>query len=170
MKKLLLHACCAPCSTSVLERLMPIYDVTVFFYNPGIEPAEEYYRRLSELMRLLSVLDVPLIEGAYEPQLYADAVKGLESQPEGAARCAVCFEQRIEAACAVQGFDFVTTTLTVSPHKNARLINDIGIAVCGDRWVESDFKKQNGFLRSIDLSREYGFYRQNYCGCRFSEH
>ncbi|HWQ51574.1 MAG TPA: epoxyqueuosine reductase QueH [Terriglobales bacterium] len=168
MKKLLLHACCAPCSTAVLERLQGEYDLTVFFYNPSTQPEEEYLRRLEELRRLLGTLNLPLIEGAYEPDRYLDAVRGLEEEPEGGARCAVCFEQRLSAAAALPGYDLVTTTLTVSPHKNAALINDIGKKLCGDRWLYSDFKKQNGYLRSIALSKQYGLYRQNFCGCVFS--
>ncbi|HWP79481.1 MAG TPA: epoxyqueuosine reductase QueH [Candidatus Acidoferrum sp.] len=168
MKKLLLHACCAPCSTAVIERLQGEYDLTVFFYNPCIEPEEEYLRRLAELERLLGILNLPLIEGAYEPDRYLDAVRGLEHEPEGGARCAVCFEQRLAAAAALPGYDLVTTTLTVSPHKNAALINGIGKKLCGDRWLHSDFKKQNGYLRSIELSKQYGLYRQNFCGCVFS--
>ncbi len=168
MKKLLLHACCAPCSTAVIERLQGAYDLTVFFYNPCIEPTEEYLHRLGELERLLGYLSIPLIAGEYDPGSYLAAVYGLEGEPEGGARCAVCFEQRLSAAAALPGFDLVTTTLTVSPHKNAALINQIGNKLCGDRWLWSDFKKQNGYLRSIELSKQYGLYRQNFCGCRFS--
>lgn len=168
MKKLLLHACCAPCSTAVIERLQGEFDLTVFFYNPCIEPEEEYLHRLAELRRLLSFLNIPLIVGDYDPESYLDAVRGLEHEPEGGSRCAVCFEQRLSAAAALPGYDLVTTTLTVSPHKNAALINGIGKKLCGERWLWSDFKKQNGYLRSTELTKEYGLYRQNFCGCRFS--
>lgn len=177
-KKLLIHSCCGPCSSAVLERLHDEYDVTVFYYNPNIAPPEEYARRLDTQREIIAKLpfggEIGLIEGPYEPDVFLSAVKGLESEPEGGRRCAVCFDLRLlrTAQCAAErGFELFTTTLTISPHKNAPLINEIGeriAAGCGVPWLYSDFKKKDGYLRSIRLSEEYGLYRQNYCGCAFS--
>ena len=176
---LLLHSCCGPCSSYVLEYLRPYFQITVFFYNPNIEPAQEYARRLDTQKNLLSALNadggrrVELICGAYEPERYLAAVRGLETEPEGGGRCGVCFRLRLEESArlaAAEGFEYFATTLTVSPHKNALLINGIGQeagARFGVRYLPSDFKKRGGYLRSVELSREYGLYRQNYCGCQF---
>ena len=172
---LLLQSCCGPCSSYVLEYLTQYFDVTVFFYNPNIRPEAEFNRRLDTLKKLLA--DMPLEHPAVllEPDWRGDeffqAIRGLESEPEGGARCAACFKLRLEetARTAVEwGYDYFGTTLTVSPHKNAELINTIGEALgeeYGVRWLPSDFKKRNGYLRSIQLSKEYGLYRQEYCGC-----
>ena len=177
--KLLLHACCGPCSTACLERLSDDYEVTVYFYNPNIEPAEEYRRRADALIDFIARYPaknpISYIEGEYEPDLYRDYVAGLEAEPEGGARCTKCFELRLTEAAklaAEDGYDLFTTTLTISPHKNAKLINEIGerlAAETGTQWMYSDFKKRDGFLRSIRLSQEYGLYRQDYCGCIFSK-
>jgi predicted adenine nucleotide alpha hydrolase (AANH) superfamily ATPase len=176
---LLLHSCCGPCSSYVLEYLRPYFRITVFFYNPNIEPEEEYIRRLNTQKKLISILNadggrrVELICGGYAPERYLSAVAGLETEPEGGGRCGVCFRLRLEESArlaAAEGFDYFATTLTVSPHKNAPLINAIGGAAgtrFGARYLPSDFKKRGGYLRSVELSREYGLYRQNYCGCRF---
>lgn len=172
-KRLLLHSCCAPCSSSVLEFLMPKIKVTVYYYNPCIMPAEEYEHRLSEQRRLCGILNVPLIEGVYENDRYLSVIKGLEGAPEGGNRCEKCFYMRLKStalAAKQGGYDYFCTTLTVSPHKNAELINTIGNEVSkevGIEFLPSDFKKRNGYLRSIQLSKEYGLYRQVYCGCRF---
>lgn len=172
-KKLLLHSCCGPCSTSVLEFLMPKISVTVFYYNPCIMPQEEYELRLSEQARLCEILDVELISGEYDNDRYLSLVKGLEDMPEGGNRCAKCFYMRLkETAITAKngGYDYFCTTLTVSPHKNAKLINEIGEQIAsevGVPFLPSDFKKKNGYLRSIQLSKQYELYRQGYCGCRF---
>ncbi len=173
---LLLHSCCAPCSSSVLERLTADFDVTVLYYNPNIYPAEEFEKRLAEQKKLLTQMPagVSFLESEYAPEEFFAAVRGLEQEPEGGARCAVCFRQRLERCAelaAKHGFDFFTTTLTVSPLKDAELLNRIGQDAAekyGTRFFPSDFKKRDGYLRSLRLSEEYGLYRQNYCGCIFS--
>lgn len=173
-RTLALHSCCAPCSSSVLEYLTQHFDVTLFYYNPNIDPPTEYERRLQEQLCLCKKLGVQAVSCAYDPASFYAAVKGLEDAPEGGARCAACFRLRLSytAHAAKQaGFDLLTTTLTVSPHKNAQLVNEIGAQVAaaeGIEWLFSDFKKKNGFLRSLELSRQYGLYRQDYCGCVFS--
>ena len=172
-KKLLLHSCCAPCSSSVLERLIPQIDVTVFYYNPCIMPSEEYEHRLSEQKRLCEIMNVPLIVGEYDNARYVECVRGYEGAPEGGDRCKKCFYMRLyETAqkAKSEGCDYFCTTLTVSPHKNAEIINAIGEQIAsevGIAFLPSDFKKKNGYLRSIELSKQYGIYRQGYCGCRF---
>lgn len=176
--RLLLHACCAPCSSYVLEYLTAYFDIDLFFYNPNIMPAEEYDRRLAAIHKLLAVMPsasgVRLIEGPRDTERFLEAVKGKEAEPEGGARCALCFSLRLGKAaelCREGGYDFVTTTLTISPHKNAVLINGIGereAAARSVRWLPCDFKKRNGYLRSIELCREYGIYRQSWCGCRLA--
>ena len=176
---LLLHACCAPCSSYVLEYLSQYFEITLFYYNPNITEEAEYRLRVSEARRLLSEMDLKhpahFLEGKYEPERFLEAVKGLEKEPEGGARCAVCFRLRLEEAAkeaAKGGYDFFTTTLTISPLKNAPLLNAIGekaAAGAGLAWLPSDFKKKGGYQRSIELSKEYGLYRQDYCGCVFSK-
>ena len=173
---LLLHSCCGPCSSAVLEKLTPHFRVTVFFFNPCIHPAAEYEKRLSEQKRLIeeAKLPVDLLEAVYDPQSYFALVKGLENAPEGGERCLVCFRQRLMAtaqAAKAHGFDFFTTTLTVSPHKNAENLNRIGQEVShetGMPFLPADFKKRSGYLRSLELSREYSLYRQDWCGCVYS--
>ena len=176
--RLLLHACCAPCSSYVLEYLTANFDIDLFFYNPNIMPAWEYARRLEALHKLLAVMPcasgVKLIEGPREENVFLDAVRGREGEPEGGARCPICFSLRLGKAaelCREGGYDYFTTTLTISPHKNAELINEIGereAASRSVRWLPCDFKKRNGYLRSIELCREYGIYRQSWCGCRLA--
>lgn len=173
--RLLLHACCGPCASYVLEYLYPWFDMTVLFYNPNIRPEEEYHRRLAALQQLLSAMpfDRPLKlwEIGWQGEKFERAAAGLEQEPEGGARCTVCFHLRLEetARLAAEGhYDYFTTTLTVSPHKNAEVINHTGEIIAartGVKWLPADFKKQNGTLRSIQLSRQYGIYRQNFCGC-----
>ena len=172
---LLLQACCGPCSSYVLEYMTKYFDVTVLFYNPNIRPEAEYAKRLATLKQLLAAMpmDHPpaLMEPGWRGEEFLSAVKGLEHEPEGGARCAVCFKLRLEETArmaAEWGFDYFGTTLTVSPHKNAEAINAIGERLAGEyevKWLPSDFKKRNGYLRSIQLSKEYGLYRQEYCGC-----
>ncbi len=176
--RLLLHACCAPCSSAVLERVRPYFDVTLYYFDPNIHPEEEYVKRgreLEKLLRLSGAEDVKLLWGEYDPRTFFDAAKGLEGEPEGGARCGACFRLRLSATAELArkgGYDYFCSTLTVSPHKNAPLINEIGEALAGKYglpWLPSDFKKRDGYLRSIRLSREYGLYRQCYCGCVFSD-
>lgn len=177
--RLLLQACCGPCSSYVLEYLTQYFDVTVYFYDPNIRPEAEYDRRLNTLKQLMASMPLEhpavLLEPGWRGDEFCRAVRGLEKEPEGGRRCAVCFRLRLEdtaRTAAARGFDYFGTTLTVSPHKNAPLINEIGQAladVYGVRWLPSDFKKRNGYLRSIALSKEYELYRQVYCGCGLPE-
>lgn len=176
--RLLLHVCCAPCSSYCLEYLSQYFDITVYYYNPNISIKEEYEYRLSEEKRYISLKEfkypVKLTDSQYDPSVFFTSVKGLENEPEGGRRCRECFRLRLEASAQKakeQGFDYFTTTLTISPLKNATLLNEIG-AEMGERygvnWLYSDFKKREGYKRSIELSREFDLYRQNYCGCIFS--
>lgn len=177
--KLLLHSCCAPCSSYVLEYLSQYFDLTVFYYNPNISPREEYEKRAAELERLVAEMPlghpVRVVRGRYEPERYYETVKGLEDVPEGGERCERCFSLRLgEAAKTARdlGIPLFTTTLTISPLKNADLLNQIGEEAAekyGVTFLPSDFKKKNGYLRSIELSREYHLYRQNFCGCIYSK-
>ena len=176
---LLLHSCCAPCSSYVLEYLSQYFEITLFYYNPNISPEEEYRKRVEEQQRLICELPamhpVHFEEGRYDPQEFYQAVRGLEHIPEGGERCFACYELRMRQAAALaasRGFDYFTTTLSISPLKNAQKINEIGQALekeYGVRHLPSDFKKKNGYKRSVELSGEYGLYRQNYCGCVFSK-
>lgn len=176
---LLLHCCCAPCSSYVLEYLSNYFRITTFYYNPNIFPQEEYAHRVAELKRFVAEFPtkypVNFVEGAYEPKRFYEAVKGLEREREGGARCRKCFELRLgEAAKTARnlGCDYFTTTLSISPMKDATLLNQIGEAMgekYGVRHLPSNFKRKGGFLRSTELSREYGLYRQNFCGCVYSQ-
>ena len=176
---LLLHSCCGPCSSSVLERLTEDFRVTVFYFNPNIAPEEEYRRRVEEQKRLLRELPCPhpvsFQEGRYCPEEFYAMAQGLETVPEGGERCYRCYRQRLAEAAqaAAHGkFDYFTTTLSVSPMKNAAWINEIGqelAARWGVAWLPSDFKKKDGYRRSIELSRTYDLYRQDYCGCVYSK-
>lgn len=177
--RLLLHSCCAPCSSYVLEYLSGYFDITVFYFNPNISPKEEYIKRVDEVKRLIKEMpacaDVKFIEGRYEPSEFYEAAKGFEDAPEGGERCLKCFELRLNEAAktaAETGAEYVCTTLTISPLKNAENLNRIGeetAARYGVKWLPSDFKKKNGYKRSIELSNEYNLFRQNYCGCVFSK-
>ena len=174
-KKLLLHACCAPCSTACLERLKGLMQVTVLFYNPNIE-TDEYLKRKAELMRFINETGwADFLDCDHQKEAYYAAVKGLEGEKEGGARCAKCFELRLSftaRTAAERGYAYCATTLTVSPLKNAQLINAIGKSAAlryGVKWLPSDFTKGNGYVRSCQLSEEFGLYRQNYCGCIFSQ-
>ena len=175
---LLLQCCCAPCASYVLEYLSFYFNILLYFYNPNIYPRREYEKRLGELERLIALMplagSVTLLPAPYEPEAFQTAAEGLEGQPEGGARCTACFLLRLDAAAqmAVQtGAALFATTLTVSPHKNAPRINAIGEQAAerwGVRYLPSDFKKRGGYQRSIVLSRQYGLYRQNYCGCMYA--
>ena len=176
---LLLHSCCAPCSSYVLEYLSNYFKITVFYYNPNITEEAEYKKRVAEQARLISELDtvypIQLVEGKYDPQRFYEITKGMEQMDEGGERCFACYRLRLEEAAklAADGcFDYVTTTLSISPMKNAEKLNEIGAEVgekYGILWLFSDFKKKNGYKRSIELSHEHALYRQNYCGCVFSK-
>lgn len=176
---LLLQCCCAPCSSYVLEYLSKYFDITVFYYNPNISPLEEYEKRFAELKRLTEEMPLPggvkVYCGAYENERFRVLAKGLEAEPEGGERCQRCYRLRLEETAKLakeKGFDFFTTTLSISPMKNAEKLNKIGEALAeqyGVQWFYSDFKKREGYKRSIALSKEYHLYRQNYCGCLFSK-
>ena len=176
--RLLLHSCCAPCSSYVLEYLSDYFSITVFYYNPNIYPPEEFGKRVEEQQRLIRELPakhpISFLEGPYEPERFYEMAKGLEREPEGGERCARCYRLRLlEAAQMARagGFDYFTTTLSISPLKNAEKLNEIGARLAEEYKVPylfSDFKKKNGYKRSTELSAEYGLYRQDYCGCVFS--
>ncbi len=181
-KRLLLHACCAPCSSYCLEYLREAFALTVFFYNPNLTEQEEYRRRVEEEKRLIALMNgqegssqIEILEGRYEPERFLEAAKGLETCKEGGERCVRCFALRLGETARVAaegGFDFFTTSLTISPLKNSALLNRIGAQEgerYGVRFLPSDFKKNNGYLRSTQLSRLYDLYRQNYCGCIYSK-
>lgn len=181
-KSLLLHSCCAPCSSAVLEKLQEIFEITVFFYNPNISEAEEYRKRVEEQKRLIyefnqknPVCPIQIVEGNYEPQEFYDIAKGLEQCPEGGERCFRCYGLRLEKTAQLAkegGYDYFTTTLTISPLKNAAKLNEIGEQMAEKyetSFLPSDFKKKEGYKRSIELSKEYDLYRQNFCGCAFSK-
>ncbi len=175
---LLLHSCCAPCSSYCLEYLSEYFDITVFYFNPNIED-EEFERRYKEQVRLVSELEtkhpVKVVKGVHDTGSYYKAVAGHEQDPEGGKRCRLCFELRLEEAAKVakeKGFDYFTTTLSISPLKDSELLNSIGGNLSekyGVRYLYSDFKKKNGYLRSIELSKKHSLYRQDYCGCVFSK-
>ena len=175
---LLLHSCCAPCSSYVLEYLSDYFRITVFYYNPNIYPDEEYEKRVKEqqsfIRRLPVTHPVSFLAGSYEKDRFYQMAKGLEQEPEGGERCFRCYELRLRktAELAEQlGMDYFTTTLSISPLKNATKLNEIGLGLAKEyhtSYLVSDFKKKNGYKRSVELSNEYGMYRQNYCGCIFS--
>ncbi|MDR1588711.1 MAG: epoxyqueuosine reductase QueH [Oscillospiraceae bacterium] len=176
--RLLLHSCCAPCSSYVIERLSDAFDITVFYYNPNIYPIEEYEKRAEWQRKLPELLGldgkVKITQGEYDPRAFYEAARGYETQPEGGERCRRCFELRLEATAARASelrCDAFTTTLSVSPHKDARAINEAGAAASrkyGVEFLHSDFKKRGGYLRSVELSKKNNIYRQRYCGCEFS--
>jgi len=170
--KLLLHCCCAPCASYVLEYLSQSFDVTAFFYNPNIYPRAEYDKRLSEMSKLLAMTGYPdMLIGEYDIAAFAAVAKPFVDEPEGGRRCAECFKLRLSKTARraqTSGFDLFTTALSVSPHKNAALLNEIGAALAveyGVKYLHSDFKKNDGYKHSIVLSKQYGLYRQSYCGC-----
>ena len=177
-KRLLLHCCCAPCSSATLERLQAEYDVDIYYYNPNIQPEEEFRRRAGEEERFVAEFrpdgGVKVIVAEYEPERFEEIARGRESLPERGERCYLCYEMRMRRTAEYareKGYDLFTTSLSISPYKNAGWINEIGARLAqetGVGFLHSDFKKQNGYARSIALSKEYGLYRQDYCGCRFS--
>ena len=180
-RKILLHSCCAPCSTSVIERLTDFYDITIIYYNPNIYPEEEYLKRKSEQIRFIKTLNqkypefkVGFLDCDYESEKFYEAVKGLEREPEGGKRCPVCFRLRLEKVAKLAknlDFDLFGTTLTVSPHKDAELINMIGEALQNKydvKFLKANFKKGDGYKRSIEISKQLDLYRQRYCGCEFA--
>ncbi len=177
--KLLLHACCAPCSSAVLERLGNFFDITIFYYNPNIDQEEEYQKRIKELKRLIKEFPtkypIKLIEGNYEPEKFKEIAHGLEEEKERGKRCYKCYELRLEETAKIAeklGFENFCTTLTLSPHKNSNWLNEIGERLGNQyqtNYLYSDFKKKNGYKRSIELSKEYDLYRQDYCGCIYSK-
>ena len=179
MPSLLLHACCAPCSSACLEYLNGNFDMTVYYYNPNISPESEFEKRLGEEKRLVSEMplskEIKVLEGEYNYGDFLEAVQGLEDVPEGGERCFKCYRLRLEKTAKLAkelGFDYFCTTLSISPLKNSQKINEIGEAVAekyGVQWLPSDFKKKEGYKRSIELSKQYGLYRQNFCGCVFSK-
>ena len=174
--KLLLHSCCGPCSSSVLELLLNYFDVDVYYYNPNIYPVTEFVKRSNTQESLLKKLNssTKFIEGEYDYNLYKKTVSGLENEKEGGLRCKKCINLRMEEACKYakeNGYDFFTTTLSVSPHKNSKMINEIGYTLENKYnipYLYSDFKKKDGYKRSIILSKEFDLYRQDYCGCEYS--
>lgn len=175
-KKMLLHSCCAPCSSSVIEKLANEYDLTILYYNPNIYPEEEYLNRKSEQIRFLKDVhpNINLQDCDYDCERFMQMVKGYEQEKEGGSRCKICFMCRLSKTAEIaheNDFDCWTTTLSVSPYKNAEILNEIGQKLgedIGVEYIRADFKKQDGYKRSIELSKEYNLYRQHYCGCMFS--
>ena len=178
-KKLLLHACCAPCSSYVIEYLSEFFDITILYYNPNIDLEEEFNKRLSELQRFVSTFKtknpVKVVSLGYLSSEYTSKIKGLEKEKEGGLRCVECFRLRLLKSCLYakeNNFDYFTTTLTISPLKNSKILNQIGNELELEydvKYLYSDFKKKEGYKRSIVLSREYNLYRQDYCGCKYSK-
>ena len=172
---LLLHSCCAPCSSTCIERLIRGFSVTVLYYNPNIDPLNEYEKRRDEQIRFCEEFGVQCITLDYQKDEFFDKIKGYECEAEGGKRCFVCFDLRLRKTAYYakeKGFDFFATTLTLSPLKNAEKINEIGNKISSElnvKYLPTDFKKNGGYLRSIELSKEYNLYRQNYCGCIFSK-
>ena len=177
--KLLLHACCAPCSSYVISYLSNYFDITILYYNPNIDTEEEYNYRLSELERFVKVYQtkypVKVVSLGYLKEEYDNIVKGYEEEPERGKRCLLCYKLRLEKSFVYakeNNFDYITTTLTLSPHKNSKVINEIGSeleSIYQFKYLYSDFKKRDGYKKSIILSHEYNLYRQDYCGCKYSK-
>lgn len=176
--KLLLHSCCGPCSSYVITYLKDYFDITILYYNPNIEPHEEYEKRKNEQIKLINELNVPslsLMDTEYENNIYREYVKGYEDNPEGGSRCHLCYELRLKKTvelAKINGFEYFGTTLTVSPYKNASILNMLGEKLSKEYnvlWLYSDFKKKDGYKKSIELSKKYELYRQDYCGCLFSK-
>ena len=173
--RLLMHSCCGPCSSYVLEYLREHFELTVLFYGPNIQPREEYELRLEHQRKVSERLGIGILECDYEGEAFDSIAEGYESEPEGGGRCTRCFALRIEETArraAEEGFDYYCTTLTVSPHKDPQRINALGENFAlryGVKWLPADFKKRGGYQRSIALSKEWGLYRQDYCGCLFSK-
>jgi len=178
-KKILLHSCCAPCSSHVINLLTQYFDITILYYNPNISPEEEYNKRKKEQIKLIkkipTVNKIDIIDCDYDNDIYNKKIKGYETCLERGARCNICFKLRLEKTASLaheNNYDYFCSTLTVSPYKNAPLINEIGKSLgdkYGIKWLYSDFKKDNGYKNSIELSKKYNLYRQNYCGCIYSK-
>lgn len=176
---LLLHSCCAPCSSYVLEYLSNYFKITILYYNPNISPEEEFIKRCEEQQRLIKEMPlknrVSFISGVYDNDRYEKIVDGLQNEKEGGIRCHKCYRMRLEEAAKKakeEGYDYFTTTLSISPYKNAKVLNEIGeelAKIYEVKYLQADFKKKNGYKRSIELSKEYNLYRQDYCGCKYSK-
>lgn len=179
VKKLLLHSCCAPCSSHVISFLTKYFDITILYYNPNISPRSEYEKRKQEQIKLLDMIEtknkLDYIDCDYDNDLYNEKVKGYESCKERGERCTICFNLRLQKTALLakeNNYDYFCTTLSVSPYKNSKLINEIGEKLEKEynvKWLYSDFKKDNGYKNSIELSKKYGLYRQGYCGCIYSK-
>ena len=178
-KKILLHSCCAPCSSHVITYLAPYFNITVLYYNPNIYPKEEYEKRKQEQIKLINELNTPnkldYLDCDYDNDVYEELIKGYENCPERGARCPICFKLRLEKTAKLakeHNYDYFCTTLTVSPYKNATQINEIGASLSDKyqiKWLYSDFNKEDGYKKSIELSKKYNLYRQNYCGFIYSQ-
>lgn len=176
---LLLHSCCAPCSSYVLEYLSNYFKITIYYYNPNISPYDEFKKRVEEQKRLIKELptknEIEFIEGIYDNDLYEQTISGLEEEKEGGPRCFLCYRMRLENTARLakeKGFDYFTTTLSISPYKNSKVLNTIGEELGNKydvKYLYADFKKKDGYKRSIELSKIYGLYRQDYCGCKYSK-
>jgi len=173
--KILVHVCCAVCAGGVIDQIKDKYNITCYFYNPNIHPQEEYERRLLDVYKHCAKLDISLIHGEYDKNEWLGLVKGLESEPEGGQRCLKCYTMRLEQTAKIakdRGFDIFASTLTISPHKKAEIINPIGQKLSekyGVKFLEADFKKHDGFKCACDIAKSENFYRQNYCGCVYSQ-
>ncbi len=177
-KRLLLHSCCAPCSSHVISYLTNFFDITIFYYNPNISPKSEYDKRKEEQIRLIKEIDktnkIDIIDCDYDNDIYESRIKGYEDCPERGSRCTICFDLRLSKTAQMAkelNYDYFCSTLTVSPYKNSKLLNEIGKQMeekYGITWLYSDFKKENGYKHSIELSKKYNLYRQDYCGCKYS--
>ena len=178
-KRILLHSCCAPCSSYVITFLANFFDITILYYNPNIAPVEEYLKRKKEQIKLINTINtknkLDFLDCDYDNDIYNNLIKGYEHFPEGGQRCHICFNLRLEKTAKVakeNNYDYFCSTLTVSPHKNSKIINEIGENISKKyniKWLYSDFKKNEGFKQSIELSKKYELYRQDYCGCIFSK-
>lgn len=178
-KSILLHSCCAPCSSYVITFLTPYFNITILYYNPNIFPKNEYLKRKEEQIRLINSLKTPnkvnILDCDYDNEIYEKQIKGYENCPERGARCNICFKLRLEKTAELakkNNYDYFCSTLTVSPYKNAKVINEIGNELAKKyqiKWLYSDFKKNDGYKKSIELSKKYNLYRQNYCGCIYSK-
>ena len=173
---ILLHSCCAPCSSHVISVLKDYFDITILYYNPNISPIQEYEKRKQEQISFIKQLDcgIKIMDCDYDNDVYEECIKGLENEKEGGARCLKCFRLRLEKTAklaSINNFDYFCTTLTVSPYKNSQVINNIGkelMNIYNVKWLYSDFKKEEGYKHSIALSKQYNLYRQDYCGCIYS--